>query len=158
MKDAEDLDPNPNDGPDGDEPSINPQTVQDMLKAFDGLGERMGLTAEKLGILSQYDAIPEWAKNPSVFTVAEPIVPKLPPSPMIEQGARTARNTEEMRQHLALLVDASRLSLEQSMKTETFTRRMSIASLWISIGSLAAALGSIVVAIIALVLQASSSH
>jgi hypothetical protein len=61
------------------------------------------------------------------------------PSPLIEAGARTARNTDEMREHLAVLTEATRISLEQSRQTEKFAKRMTLASFVVAVCTLAAA-------------------
>jgi hypothetical protein len=62
-----------------------------------------------------------------------------------------------MSEYLEQLTKAMHASLELNAQTqatagrsERFTKRMSVASLWVSIGSLAAALASIVIAVVAL--------
>lgn len=83
----------------------------------------------------------------------EPIVVPLRP----DHEARTASATQSMDQRMADLVDAMHRSLvlnqearDAAARTEVFTRRMSHASLWVSIVSLLAALGSLGVAVLAL--------
>ncbi|WP_382307303.1 hypothetical protein [Herbiconiux sp. UC225_62] len=80
------------------------------------------------------------------------------PTDLPKTGADiTAENTAEMNEklrdlHQAMLrtVQLSIESQQSAERQESFTRRMSVASLWVSIGSLAAAVGSIVVAVIAI--------
>jgi hypothetical protein len=77
------------------------------------------------------------------------------PDPSPQQ---TAANTELMARYTADMLAAMRAQLELNVeqtatakRVEDFTRKISLASLWISGASLAAAIGSIVIAVIALV-------
>lgn len=78
-------------------------------------------------------------------------------SALPDHDRKTAEATKSMDAKLSDLVDAMHQTIEinqqaqaAAARSEKFSRRMSVASLWVSIGSLAAAVGSIVIAIVAL--------
>lgn len=80
--------------------------------------------------------------------------------PIPDHDRETARATKSMDTKLSDLVDAMNQTIrinqqaqEAAARSERFSRRMSVASLWVSIASLAAAVGSIVVAVVALLSQ-----
>jgi hypothetical protein len=82
---------------------------------------------------------------------------KIPDFEFDDSPQRTAENTAAMNKHMGDLLRATHDSLRlaeasraDSARVERFTRRISWASLWISIGSLTVAVASLGVALIAI--------
>lgn len=90
------------------------------------------------------------SSHPSIYGVPEYLLPKVSPDHVADNTKRIANQQQEELAIARAAIELSQQALAASESVERFTRRMSWASLWISIGSLVVALGSLAVAIVAL--------